>query len=209
MSKLLLALSFAGGIAVAAAGWHVWSREPPERSASELMDVVMWNTEPIGGPFSLVDHNGQPRTDADFRGKLLLVYFGFTFCSDACPVELQSIGRALDQLGPLADAVQPLFITVNPEMDTPAQLKGYVGLFHPRLIGLTGDPRQIRRVARAYKVYFGKSTPAKRDSTQFDHTGFVFVVGADGNYLGYLPPGTPAERMVETLRPYLSALSQS
>ena len=208
MSKSLLALSFAGGVAIAAAGWFLWEGEPPQRTASELMDVVMWNKEPIGGPFALIDHNGRPRSNADFRGKLLLVYFGFTFCSDACPIELQSIGAALDRLGPAGESVQPLFITVDPEKDTPAQLKSYVALFHPRLVGLTGDARQIRRLARDYKVYFGKTAPAKRDGTQFDHTGFVFVVGPDGKYLGYLPPGTPAERMIEVMRPYLPAVPQ-
>ena len=89
--------------------------------------------------------------------------------------------------------MQPLFITVDPEKDTPAQLKGYVALFHPRLVGLTGDARQIRRVARAYKVYYAKTAPTKRDSYDIDHTGFVFLIGPDGKYIGYLPPGTPAE----------------
>src|SRR3954470_7729733 len=81
-----------------------------ERSAAELMDAVMWNREPIGGPFTLVDQNGTPRTDADFRGKLMLVYFGFTYCPDVCPTDLQEIGLAIDQLGPLGEMVQPVFI---------------------------------------------------------------------------------------------------
>ena len=209
VSKSLLAVSFAGGFAVAAAGWLWWEAEPAERTASELMDVVMWNTEPIGGRFALVDHDGRPRSDADFRGKLLLIYFGFTFCSDACPIELQSIAAALDKLGPAGEQVQPLFITVDPEKDTPAQLKSYVALFHPRLIGLTGSARQIRQVARAYKVYYAKTAATKRDGYDIDHMGFTFLVDPNGKYLGYLPPGTPAERMLQTIRPYLSALSPS
>jgi cytochrome oxidase Cu insertion factor (SCO1/SenC/PrrC family) len=192
----------------AAAGWLLWPREAAERTASELMDVVMWNKEPIGGTFSLVDHNGQRRTDSDFRGKLLLVYFGFTFCADVCPIDLQSIATTLDRLGPAGERVQPLFITVDPEKDTPAQLKSYVALFHPRLIGLTGDAGEIRRVARAYKVYYAKTAPARRDSPEIDHTGFVFLVGNDGKYLGFLPPGTPADRMVEAIRPYVASLSR-
>lgn len=209
VSKTLLTLSFAGGVLVAAAGWFLWPDDAVERTASELMEVVMWNKEPIGGPFTLIDHNGKPRTDADFRGKLLLIYFGFTFCSDTCPVDLQSIAQALDKLGPAGERVQPLFITVDPEMDTPAQLKNYVALFHPRLIGLTGSPSQIRRVARAYKVYYAKTAPTKREGYDIDHTGFVFLVAPDGTYLGYLPPGTPADRMVDVLRPYLPAATQS
>jgi cytochrome oxidase Cu insertion factor (SCO1/SenC/PrrC family) len=211
MSRLVLAAAFAGGVAAAGAGWLLWSRDPPEppqRSAAELMDVVMWSREPIGGPFRLVDHTGMTRTDADFRGKLLLIYFGFTYCSDACPIDLQSIGQALDRLGPLADAVQPLFITIEPQTDTPEQLESYVGQFHPRLIGLTGDPREIRKVARAYKVYAAKSVPGERDDPSVDHSSLVFLVDAGGKYIGYFPPGTPADRMVEVIRQQLTGLAQ-
>jgi protein SCO1/2 len=208
VSRRTLAVAFAGGILVAAAGWFLLSpRDDEQRSAAELMDVVMWNREPIGGPFALIDHNGQRRTDADFRGKLLLIYFGFTFCSDICPVDLQSIASALDRLGTAGGAVQPLFITVDPEKDTPDQLKGYVALFHPRLIGLTGDVRQIRRVARAYKVYYARTEPTRKGGYDIDHMGVTFLVGADGKYIGYLPPGTSAERMIEAVRPLLAAQS--
>jgi protein SCO1/2 len=176
------------------------------------MDVVMWNKEPIGGAFSLIDQDGRRRTDADFRGKLLMVYFGFTFCSDACPIDLQSIATTIDRLGSAGKRVQPLFITVDPEKDTPSQLKSYVALFHPRLIGLTGTPTEIKKVASAYKVYYAKTTatnPAatNRNAYEIDHTGFVFLVGANGEYLGYLPPGTPADRMIEVIRPLVSTIA--
>jgi len=91
------------------------------------MDVLMWNREPVGGPFTLIDHEGNPRTDADFRGKLMLIYFGFTYCSDVCPTDLRSIAGAMDKLGPSSEAVQPLFITVDPEKDRPAQLRTTCG----------------------------------------------------------------------------------
>jgi protein SCO1/2 len=208
MSWRALAIAFAGGILVAAAGWFFLPpRDDEQRSAAELMDVVMWNREPIGGPFALIDHNGHPRTDADFRGKFMLIYFGFTFCSDVCPVDLQSIASALDRLGTAGEAIQPLFITVDPEKDTPDQLKGYVALFHPRLIGLTGDARQIRRVARAYKVYYARTEPTRKGGSDIDHMGVTFLVGPDGKYIGYLPPGTSAERMIEAVRPLLAAQS--
>src|SRR5262249_20723819 len=129
-----------------------------ERSRAD--GFIMWGKEPIGGPFELIDHNGQRRTDADFRDKLLLIYFVFTACSDVCQTDLQAIASAVDKLGPTGEAVQPLFITINPELDTPEQLKSYVALFHPRMIGLTGDRRQIHEVTRAYKVYFARTTPA-------------------------------------------------
>jgi cytochrome oxidase Cu insertion factor (SCO1/SenC/PrrC family) len=203
----LTTLALAAGIAAGGvAGWLLWPKPPPadspERSSAELMDALMWNREPVGGPFALIDHNGAPRTDADFRGKTLLIYFGFTFCSDICPTDLQSMAAAVDQLGPAGEAVQPLFVTVDPDKDTPEQLRGYVALFHPRLVGLTGDARAIRRLALAYKVYYAK--PAG-EATQVDHSGVVYLIDAAGRYAGFFPPGTPADRMVEVLRPMLAA----
>jgi cytochrome oxidase Cu insertion factor (SCO1/SenC/PrrC family) len=209
MSGRVLSAAFVCGILIGVAGWLLWpTPRDPERSAAELMDVVMWAKEPIGGPFALIDHNGQGRTDADFRGKLLLIYFGFTACSDACPTDLQAIAGAVDKLGPTGEAVQPLFITINPELDTPAQLKSYVALFHPRMIGLTGDRRQIHEVTRAFKVYFARTTPAIRTDPSVDHSSVVYLVNTDGRYIGFFPPGTPADRMVEALRPRLAALTQ-
>jgi protein SCO1/2 len=201
-----IALALAGGIAAGGGfGWLMWPErapaDPPARSSSELMDALMWNREPVGGPFALIDHTGARRSDTDFRGKTLLIYFGFTFCADICPVDLQSMAGAVDQLGAAGDTVQPLFITVDPEKDTPEQLRGYVGLFHPRLIGLTGDPRAIRRVALAYKVYYA---PTPGTDTQVDHSGVVYLVDPEGRYAGFFPPGTPASRMVEVLRPMLA-----
>jgi cytochrome oxidase Cu insertion factor (SCO1/SenC/PrrC family) len=208
MSKVALIISFIGGIVIGAAGWWLWPQETEERSAAALMDAVMWGREPIGGPFALIDHTGSPRTDADFRGKLLLIYFGFTYCSDVCPTDLQAIASAVDRLGPPGEAVQPLFITVDPEKDTPEQLKAYVALFHPRLVGLTGNPKHIRKVALAYKVYFAKTEPRNSSDRNFDHSGFVYLIDAGGKYLGFFPPGTSAELMVEVMRPHLAASAQ-
>lgn len=177
-----------------------------DRSAAELMDAVMWNREPIGGPFALIDHNGKPRTDADFRGKLLLVYFGFTYCPDVCPTDLQDIGLAVDKLGAAGDAVQPLFITVDPARDTADHLKDYVALFHPRLIGLTGDAAAIHTAAAAYRAYYAKVPNERGDDYTVDHSAFIYVMGPDGMYLGFLPPGTPPERIAEAIRPRLAAM---
>ena len=104
--------------------------------------------------------------------------------------------------------MQPLFITVNPEQDTPEQLKAYVALFHPRMIGLTGSRRQIREVASAYKVYFAKTEPGS-GPIRSRSLGFMFLVGRDGKYLGFFPPGTPADRIATALRPHLSRPPQS
>ena len=188
---LMLAPAFAG--------------EAPTRSPAEVMDILMWNREPVGGPFELTDHTGKPRTNSDFRGKLMLVYFGFTYCPDVCPTDLQAIGLALDKLGSDGDSVQPLFITVDPERDTAAHLAEYVPMFHPRLIGLTGSAEAIRKAADAYKVYYAKVDPPKGDGGYYtvDHTAFIYLMDREGNYLGFFPPGTSADRMVEIIRPRL------
>ena len=179
-----------------------WGDERPRRSAAELMDVLMWNREPVGGPFALVDHAGRARSEADFRGKLLLVYFGFTGCPDVCPTDLQEIARALDLLGREGDAIQPLFVTLDPERDTPEPLAGYVSAFHPRLVGLTGSPEAIRRAADAYKVFYERV--ARAEDYTIEHSGFVYLMDRDGAYLGFFPPGTRAERMLTILRPHLA-----
>ena len=170
------------------------------RSAAELMDAVMWNREPIGGPFALIDQTGTPRSEQDFKGKLLLVYFGFTYCPDICPTDLQAISLAVDQLGEAGNNVQPLFITVDPERDTAAHLADYVPMFHPRLIGLTGDAAAIRKAADAYKVYYARVPNETGTDYTVDHTAFVYLMDADGKYLGFFPPGTTPERIAEAIR---------
>jgi protein SCO1/2 len=182
----------------------VFAADTPARSPAEVMDILMWNREPVGGPFALIDHTGRPRTERDFRGRLMLVYFGFTYCPDVCPTDLQAIGLALDKLGNDADNVQPLFITVDPERDTPEHLADYVRMFHPRLIGLTGSAEAVRKAADAYKVYYAKVGLGK-DAADYtvDHTAFIYLMDRDGNYLGFFPPGTSADRIVEIIRPRL------
>ena len=179
--------------------------DAPARSPAEIMDILMWNREPVGGPFELTDHTGRIRTERDFRGQLLLVYFGFTYCPDICPADLQAVGLALDRLGNEAARVQPLFVTVDPERDTAEHLAEYVKLFHPRLIGLTGRLDAIRKAADAYKVYYAKIPLGKAtDDYTVDHTAFIYLMDRDGNYLGFFPPGTSADRMVEIIRPRLA-----
>jgi len=197
-------LGLAAGLLPAAAGWSSWAQSPEETSAARLMDDLMWNRGPIGGPFALTDNTGKPRTDEDFRGKLLLIYFGYSYCPDVCPTDLQQIGLAVDGLGAAAESVQPLFITLDPERDTVTHLAEYVRLFHPRLIGLTGSAEQIRRVALAYKVYYAKYPPDGLDYV-IDHSAFVYLVDAAGKYIGFFPPGTAADRMIEIIRTHLPA----
>ena len=176
-----------------------------ERSAAELMDAVIWNREPIGGPFALVDQNGARRTDVDFRGKLMLVYFGFTYCPDVCPTDLLQMALAVDQLGQAGQMVQPVFITVDPERDTPEHLKEYMSLFHPRFVGLSGDVHAIGGAAGAYRVYHKKVESDDRSDYTVDHSAFIYLMGRDGEYLGFFPPGTSAKQLADDIRPRLAA----
>jgi cytochrome oxidase Cu insertion factor (SCO1/SenC/PrrC family) len=194
------AAALAAILLVGAPGLLAPAETAVDPSAAELMDALMWNHGPIGGPFDLIDQNGRRRTDAEFRGKLLILYFGYTYCPDVCPTDLMAIAAAIRLLGPAGNDVQPIFITVDPQRDTVERLRGYVSTFHPRLIGLTGSEHNIRTVALAYKVYYAKVAAERGESYAIDHTGFIYLVGRDGNYLGFFPPGTLAGRMVEIIR---------
>lgn len=195
MAALLLLCTFCTGA----------TAQSSTRSAAELMDAVMWNREPIGGAFTLKDQTGKTRTDTDFRGQFMLVYFGFTYCPDICPTDLQAIGLAMDQLGADAARVQPLFVTLDPERDTVAHLAQYVPLFHPRLLGLTGSIKDVSQAADAYRVYYKRvKTGDKPDDYTVDHSAFIYLVDSDGKYLGFFPPGTDAPRLVEMIKPHLA-----
>lgn len=202
-----------GAAIVAALLCGVWVASPAtaqsSRSAAELMDAVMWNREPIGGAFALKDQTGKIRTDADFRGQLMLVYFGFTYCPDICPTDLQQIGLAMEQLGDDAKSVQPLFITLDPERDTVEHLAQYMPLFHPRLLGLTGSIKDVSQAADAYRVYYNRvSTGSKPDDYTVDHSAFIYLIDRDGKYLGFFPPGTDAAKMVGMIRPHVKDVAE-
>jgi protein SCO1/2 len=153
----------------------------------------------IGGDFTLVDQNGQKRTAADFRGRLMLVYFGFTYCPDVCPTELQTMSEAVDLLADKGEAVQPIFISVDPERDTPEQLRPYAESFHPRLVALTGTPEQVQQAARAYKVYYAKR-PQKEGEYLVDHSSFVFLLDRGGKYVTHFSPAATPEQMAAAIR---------
>jgi len=176
------------------------ANDAAEPSATELIEGLLSGRVPVGGPFELTDQSGHRRTDADFRGKLVVLYFGYTYCPDVCPTELQSISLALDKLGAAAEAAQPLFITVDPERDTPARLADFVSSFHPRLIGLTGSLAEIRKTAIAYKTFFAKHSIATPGNYSVDHTGFIYLVSKDGRYLGFLPPGLAPGAIADAIR---------
>jgi cytochrome oxidase Cu insertion factor (SCO1/SenC/PrrC family) len=154
----------------------------------------------VGGPFALTDQNGKRVTDKDFRGRYTLVFFGFTMCPDVCPSALQVMAAALDKLGAKGQQLTPVFITVDPERDTPAQLAGYVKSFHPRLVGLTGTPADIEAVTKAYRVYVKKvSDPKSSAGYTFDHSAIIYLMGPDGAYLAHFTHATNPDAMAERL----------
>jgi protein SCO1/2 len=171
----------------------------PEPSAAELIEGLLSGKASVGGPFELTDHTGRQRSDADFRGKLVVLYFGYTSCPDVCPTELQAITLALDKLGAAADMVQPLFITVDPERDTPSRLSDFISAFDPRFVALTGAVPAIRKAALAYRVYFARPL-AVAQNYPVDHTGFIYLVGTDGRYLEFLPPGRAPDEIANAIR---------
>ena len=172
----------------------------------------------IGGPFALVDHRGRAVTEADYRGKLMVVYFGYAFCPDVCPTGLYKIGQALDALGEDAGQVHPLFITLDPARDSAEALADYLGRFHPALIGLTGSPERVEAVAKAYRVYYAKAPPAHRhedggegshehadeaDDYLVDHATATYVMGRDGGLREVVSRGASAEDLAAAIRKHL------
>ena len=179
----------------------------------------------FGGPFVLTDHTGKRVTDRDYRGQYLVVYFGFTRCTDACPIDVPNIAAAMDRIAPLDARVQPLFISVDPE-DTPERLKDYVEAFHPRLAGLTGSDAELAAVAKAYRVHRYRvqrqssaggprhhvslpvqtipvhgGKPHSADQTYtIDHGTLTYVMGPDGQFLTLIPRGAGAEKIATVLR---------
>ena len=193
-----LLLVFFGAIVILAAlaVWH-WAEND---GAGMLGSLKATGGVSIGGPFTLTDHEGNSVTEEDFLGRHTLVYFGYTFCPDVCPMELQSITEALEQLGRKADGVVPLFITVDPQRDTVEVMADYAGHFHPSLRALTGTPEEIRAAARAYRVYFKKdASEGDGDDYLVDHTSLIYVMGPDGAYVAHFTFGTPPDEIAARL----------
>ncbi len=161
----------------------------------------------IGGPFTLTDQTGASVTDKTYDGSYRLIYFGYTFCPDACPTELGVMAQALDAMGPAAAKVQPIFITIDPARDTAKQLAGYVPLFDKRLVGLTGTPEQIAGVAKAYKVYYAKADQPGVDAKAYgmNHSSFVYLMDPNGKFLTVFSSDTDSDKMAAEIRRYMDA----
>ena len=156
----------------------------------------------VGGPFSLTDQNGRTVTEQDFKGKPFLVFFGFTHCPDICPTTMFEISEIIRKLGPDGDRVRALFITVDPERDTPAALKDYVSSFDPRIVAVTGDEADIAAVAKAYRAYF-KRMPLAEGGYTMDHTAIVYLMGKDGRFITPFSLKRTNDAAAAELRKYL------
>lgn len=158
----------------------------------------------IGGPFELLDQDGRPVNESTFSGRWTLVFFGFTHCPDVCPTAMSHVARTLDGLGDQARKIQPLFITLDPERDTPAVLGEYTAFFDKRILGLSGSEAQTRQVADAYSVYFEKVPMG--DTYMLDHTATLYLMGPDGQFVQHYSQQMSAEAMAEDIAVQLASL---
>jgi protein SCO1 len=156
----------------------------------------------VGGPFHLEDQNGQPVSDEDMKGRPFLVFFGFTHCPEICPTTLFEMSEVIRQLGKDADRIGALFITVDPERDTPAALKDYLASFDPHLRGLTGDPAAVNAAIKAYRVY-AKKIPLEGGDYTMDHTAVVYLMDKDGHFVAPFNLKRTPEAAAAELRRYL------
>lgn len=154
--------------------------------------------------YLLKDPNGRAVTDGDFRGRFQLISFGYTFCPDICPTTLVEQAQILKQLGDDAARVQPIFISLDPERDTPEQLKSYTAFFDPRIIGLTGSPELVRKTADHFKVRYEKVQPPGASHYSIDHSAGMYLLGPDGAFVAKLPYGTPVPDLIARIREALA-----
>ncbi|MET3889780.1 protein SCO1/2 [Bosea sp. OAE506] len=157
-------------------------------------------TASVGGPFALTTQEGRTLTDKDLRGSPFLVFFGFTHCPDICPTKLFEISEVLRAAGPKGEKLRALFVTVDPERDTPEIMKSYLGSFDPRIIGLSGDRPAIDAMVKAYRAY-ARKVPLQGDDYTMDHTALVYLMAKDGGFIGaFNIEQTPAQAAQEWLR---------
>lgn len=192
MNRIVAALALATALPLAACGDAGAPEQPPLAGAR------------IGGPFALTDQDGKTVRDSDFAGRYRIVYFGYTYCPDVCPTDMAKIGQAmklLDKEAPRTSAkVVPIFITVDPERDTPAAVKQFVANFHPRVVGLTGTPQAIAQAAKSYAVYYKKQPAGPGGGYLVDHLAVAFLMGPNGEPIASLPIDQDAKAIAEQVK---------
>ena len=185
------------------------SRSDSIVSASADDSVSLPAGVPIGGPFELIDEKGHPVTDTDYRGHWMLVFFGYTNCPDECPLTLQKMATALEALGPLADRVAPLFITVDPVRDTLERLASYLENFDRRIVGLTGSDEQIAAVAKAYRVYYEAGKTEQSGADLISHSTFLYLMDPSGKLNALFSQDVTPEKLTGALRTRLLSSRQA
>lgn len=179
-------------LAAALGGYALWST----RSITTSSGVAL-----VGGPFTMINHKGETVTDKDFRGRPMLLFFGFTFCPDICPTELQVMTAAIAELGEAGKDIQPILVTIDPARDTPAVLANYVSNFGENVIGLTGSDAQVAAMAGAYRVFFEKQPNAKDpENYMMDHSSIIYLMGPDGKFLKHFSYTTDAKALASGLK---------
>ncbi|MBN9564718.1 MAG: SCO family protein [Alphaproteobacteria bacterium] len=164
------------------------------------MDKVI-GTAKIGGPFNLIDQNRKIKTDKDLLGKYAVIYFGYTFCPDVCPMGMHSFSEALSRLPELQGRIQPVFISVDPQRDKPEEIKKFLKTFHPSFWGLTGEPAQIEQAKEAYKVYaVQQKNEHGSEHYLIDHSSIFYVFSPDGSFVGHFTHATSVDEMVQKLK---------
>ena len=186
----------ATALAVTATAVTVAMNRPSQSNAAQQLPQ-------IGGHFALSTPDGRRVTDTTFRGKWLLVYFGYTSCPDVCPTTLSAMALALDKLGPLADRVQPVFITVDPQRDTAAIVGEYVKDFDPRFVGLVGSPQEIGTAAEQFHVYY-RVRQLGNNEYVVDHSSFIYLIDPDGAFVRLLTGDLPGHQLADELRKLMS-----
>ena len=197
---LLLAAVLVLGAVSAGLLWHLGDLKSQRVTTIAQSDAPV----PIGGPFTLTDQDGKSRTDADFRGKYMLIFFGYTYCPDVCPTTLAVETAALDKLGEDANKIAPIFVSVDPKRDTPEKLKSYLAAFSPRFIGLTGSDGEVAAAAKAYKVYY-KINPAADGNYTVDHSGIIYLMGPDGKFVTHYELDTSPDAMAADLKKHVES----
>ena len=171
--------------------------------STRLMSELMSGKGQVGGSFTLLDQTGKKRSLAEFKGKVVLIYFGYMSCPDICPTDLLNLAGLLKRLGKESDQVQAIFITLDPARDTPDLIGKYVQYFDRRILGLRGTEEQTKQVATKYKTFYEKVS-LKSNQYVIDHTAFTYIMNRAGKYLAFFPPGTSPERMEVMVREALA-----
>lgn len=178
-------------------------RPKPSMQSSESPQAVL-----IGGAFELIDQNGAPKTNLSFHDQYMLIYFGYSFCPDVCPIDLQKISMALstlDEEGMDTSDLQPLFITIDPERDTPENLNEYMKNFHPKILALSGSVEAIKTATKAYRVYVNKGEVNEDGSYLMDHSSIIYLMGKRGEYIDHFSPDISPTIMADKIKLVLTS----